>query len=171
VSGTFEPAVGDANWQLLWQNGATVNLWSRDRFEGWQNPVQSPCSQGSDSPDRVVFQVGAFPGATEDDIVAALRRTIANIRSRYPSVREIVLFPTLTGPNRQPCYIGGELVTASQSHVLVPSAIEKVTGAGVVGGFTPEVRSCADYADSTGHLTREGAAAAGTLIASYFSSR
>jgi hypothetical protein len=171
LGGTFEVAVGDANWQLLWQNGATVNLWSRDRFGGWERPVQSPCEQQSEAPDRIIFQVGGVPGSDAAEIAGLLRRAITNIQERYPSAREIVLFPTITGPGGQACYIDGELVTASQSHITIAPAIEQVLGPGIRGGFTPEVRSCDDYADSTGHLTREAAAAAGTLIATFFLSR
>jgi hypothetical protein len=38
----------------------------------------------------------------------------------------------------------------------------------VVAGFQPTVRTCEDYIDALGHLTREGAAAIGRAIGEYY---
>lgn len=38
----------------------------------------------------------------------------------------------------------------------------------VVPGFSPEVRACADYADTLGHLTSSGAVAAAQTIGDYY---
>ena len=54
-STTFEPIVGDAQWQLLWANGASIDMWADPNFSGWFQPINSACAQGSSSPDRALL--------------------------------------------------------------------------------------------------------------------
>ncbi len=63
---------------------------------------------------------------------------------------------------------------ASRQHKHIDNAIAAVVQARfgtlpeVVPGFSPEVRDCADYTDTTGHLTSAGAVGAAQAIGAYY---
>jgi len=60
-AGGFERVVDNARWQLLWQGGASIELWADPRFSGWSQPLVSPCASRSTSPDRILVTIsGAF---------------------------------------------------------------------------------------------------------------
>ncbi len=50
TGGGFEPVAGDAEWELLWEPGSTIEKWADPDFVGWSNPVVSACAAGSFRP-------------------------------------------------------------------------------------------------------------------------
>ncbi len=171
AGGAFESTVEDDRWELLWNGGAGVDRWRDSDYEGWSEPLHSPCSSGSNAPDRVLLSISGPYGADETKWADAIAATVAAIRRRYPSVERIVLQPVVGGPGHRDCVVDGDRVRASWQHAHIDHAIAAVVNrVDVVAGMSPEVRSCADYRDALGHLTPDGAAAAGSSIGAHYAS-
>src|SRR5438093_11774919 len=121
-----------ARIQILWNGEGAAHLWADPNYVGWSNPVQSPCDQNASTPDRIVMDV------TNDDYLTVarygdptgymeqvIRDVIATIRSRYPSVQQIVLQPVVGGPNETTCHCSGAAqgdVRASYNHTIIHQA-------------------------------------------------
>lgn len=166
----FESAVAGDRWELLWNAGASVELWGNPEYVGWSEPIVSPCTERSADPDRVLFTIGSRtlppdPSAWADAIESAVQAT----RERYPGAREIILQPLVGGPGDGPCPTkNGGVVEASASHPVIDQAIAMAVGDGVVVGASPEVRACEDFQDSVGHLERRAAGPIGADIGRYY---
>jgi hypothetical protein len=170
-STTFEPIVGDAQWQLLWANGASIDLWADPNFSGWFQPIVSPCAQNSTNPDRVLLTIGWATCTTCDDPnlwAHYINLTIGNIRSKYPNVRQILLQPEVGGPNNGLCTFQGTVVKASSNHPYIDQAIALVVGGDVFAGDSPEVRTCADYVDNVGHFVDSAKGPIGANIGQFY---
>lgn len=171
AGGAFESTIGDDRWELLWNGGAGVDRWRNPDYEGWSEPLHSPCSSGSNAPDRVLLSISGPYGADETKWADAIAATVVAIRRKYPSVERIVLQPVVGGPGHRDCLVDGDRVRASWQHAHIDHAIAGVVNrVDVVAGLSPEVRSCADYRDALGHLTPAGATAAGGSIGAYYAS-
>lgn len=169
-AGVFEDYVGDDRWQLVVESSGGIEKWADLSYSGWKNRILSPCVRNSANPDRVVLTIS---GRLDRDVrawVETIRRTIGTVRTRYPSVQEIVLQP-LVGDHFSPrC----RNVKASMKHRYIDQAIQEVISTPgifdvpVVAGISPEVRTCGDYGDASGHLTGEGAVEAARKIGEYY---
>lgn len=170
VAGAFESYVEDDRWQLLYNGGAGVDMWQDPSYVGWSRALISPCSARSDRPDRVLLSVSGPYGDDEVAWAAAIRATIATIRSKIPSASRIVLQPVVGGPNHQTCLLNGNEVRASWQHAHIDNAIAEVVGdaSNIVAGMSPEVGDCAEYADAKGHFTSQGSEAAGKAIGEHY---
>jgi hypothetical protein len=154
--GTFEPLVGNGQWQLRAYQSAGVQ-WQDPNFAGWTAPnaLFSPCTVNSSNPDRVLLTISVPSGLpTLSQWVTDITAEVATIRSKYSNVRQIILQPVVGGPNNTVCYLNGVPVHASQEHPTIDQAIAIVAqdAPDLAVGFSPTVRTCADYADTTGHL-------------------
>jgi hypothetical protein len=170
--GTFEPIVDPgptSRWQLRADSGAGLQ-WQDPTFAGWANAPYSPCTTNSSNPDRVLLTISCLPGSGPCEPgtpsvafwVTNIQNEIATTRQKYSNVRQIILQPVVGGPNDTVCPWGttGLVVHASLIHPNIDTAIAQVVAADasgqVVAGISPHVRTCADYADSTGHLCYPG---------------
>jgi len=166
--GGFESVVEQTRWELLWQNGGTIDLWANPSYVGWSSAPDSPCTNNSKNPDRVVLNIA---GREESDInwwKEQINKTIDNIRQKYPNVQRIDLQPDVGGPDHQICYIDGDSVRASKNHPIIDDAITQTIGGDVVRGDSPEVRTCADYGDRIGHLTFDAGDPIGKKIGAFY---
>ena len=171
--------MGDARWEL---NGVmSADQLRNPNDPGWVTNTQSHCTERTDDPDRVLLVVGlpptgfevpadVFGVVNEDAWAEAIEDTVAVIRSRFLSVRNIVLQPLVGGPNHEDCFIGDERAYAPWIHGHADNAIETVAArdANVVAGISPEVRTCNDYRDIRGHLTEAGYVAAAQAIGNFY---
>jgi hypothetical protein len=164
----FEDVVEDDRWQLRWNGGAGVNMWRNPDFEGWNNPIASPCSTQSDAPDRVLLSISGPYGDDESAWAEAIADTIANIRDKHPTATTILLQPVVGGPNHMDCFFGGQLVRASWQHAHIDNAIASLVGGDVIAGASPEVGDCSHYVDELGHLTEAGKEAAAQSIGQFY---
>jgi hypothetical protein len=163
--------------QLRWEGGAAIDSWADPTFTGWTSLGSSACTRNSSNPDRVVITITA--GAFVSDVGwwrQEISAVIANVKSRYSNVRTIFLQPVVGGPGNGICYFNGnsaDPVRASWNHPYIDQAIGGLVGGVVVAGPSPEVRTCADYADDIGHLTDGtdgGRGAAATTIGAFYAS-
>ncbi|MCI0366446.1 MAG: hypothetical protein L0219_21495, partial [Phycisphaerales bacterium] len=164
----FESAVDNSRWQLLWNGGASINLWADPNYEGWSRSLVSPCGQGQGSPDRVLLTISGDFQNDPNWWAQQINAVIAVIRSKYPRVRQIILQPVVGGPNNGQCLFNGQVVRASSNHPVIDAAIALVAGGSVMAGLSPEVRSCADYSDATGHLTPAATGPIGASIGQFY---
>ncbi len=165
----FESLVADDAWQELWRIGAAIDLWADPDYAGWSEPIVSPCVTNSDDPDRVLLTIS---GGFNDDAswwAGQILVVVSHIRDKYPNVREIMLQPVVGGPNHQVCSPNGE--RASTNHPVIDAAIALEAGGDVTPGFSPEVRTCADYSDFVGHLFTQASEAVAVTIGQYYASR
>jgi len=161
---SFESAVDNDRWELLWHGGAGVDKWSDPKFKGWYKPIQSPCKVRSGDPDRVVLSISGSYGEDVDLWTQKTQETIKVIRSKYKNVKQIVLQPVVGGPGTS---------RAAQQHPAIVKAIERVvkddrTGT-VSAGPSPQVWSSKDFRDARGHLTKEAAGRIGKQIGEHYS--
>jgi hypothetical protein len=170
--GAFEqqPGIDDASWEVLAHGGHDVWLWSDPNLHAYSVPPDSLCGR---EPDRIVFQVAAERSTEEslDDVVGALRMSIANFQARWPTANVVVLIPIVGGPDGQPCPADtrGGAVGASVMNPLMNDVIAEVAdGAEVVAGPDLLLEDCSQYADGKGHLTEEGSRYIASALAEHF---
>lgn len=163
----FQDSVGDAAWQVRWAPGGAIYFWADPEYEGWDGAAESPCSTDADAPARVVLTITSQNYENDaSSFVIWIEDAVEVVRSRFPSVEQIVLQPVVGGPGNGSCVRddGGE-VRASHNHPLIDAAIAQVVGGDVVAGPSPEVPTCDDYADSAGHLEDAARASIAQTIA------
>jgi hypothetical protein len=167
TEGTFEHILLDNQWELLWEGSSAIQQWADPGYSGWRNQVLSACTTGE--PDRLLLTISG-EGRPVEEWVAAIQAAVTTARAKFPSVEEVVLQPVVGGPNNSLCAINGETVRASSNHPVIDQAIAQITS-GTVGirtGFSPEVRTCADYGDALGHLVDSANGPVGDSIASFY---
>lgn len=160
------PNPGD--FQLRWYSGGSIDQWAAgNSFIGWQPAnLISHCVNGSAAPDRIILNVS---GQYNTDITFWSIQTqlaINYIKNVYdPGVSVIVLQPVVGGPSGSMCPatdVGW--VRATYNFPFIEAGFQSLFTTTVQQGAYPEVRSCDDYADSTGHLAN---ATVETTIGSY----
>ncbi len=172
----FEAQVDGSKWEGLVVGQASIDYWADPNYSGWSLAVTSPCASGSGNPDRVVLHItaksGQKPAKTEAWYEQQIAAAIANIRAKYPAVVRIDLMPIVGGPQHQVCTltIDGrtQQVWASETHVVVDAAIADSISGDVLASISPEVASCAQYRDFSGHLTPEGNAYVGGTVGQWY---
>jgi hypothetical protein len=169
---TAQSIAGDSRWQLLWEGGGATRYWGDPSYSGWSNPIQSPCTSSSRTPDRVILNVTRDEYNNNVSVyVTDIRNAINTIRAKYPSVRQIVLQPVIGGANETACPWNGaqfNAVRASYNHPYIDQAINQTVGGIVIRGIDQHVRTCGDYADDIGHLNSSAITPIGQSIGRYY---
>lgn len=163
---SFEREVPNNQWELLWNPGGGVDKWSNPNFEGWNRPIQSPCTQRSGDPDRIVYSISGPYGDDLEQWMAKIAQATQVIQTKFPKVQQIVLLPVIGGPGT---------TRAARQHPTIAEAITRVVKADrsgkLVQGPFVKVKSTADFRDTKGHLTRTSSLYVGKQIGEYYSSK
>ena len=155
----FESIVDGDRWQLMWSNGAGVNVYSNPRSPAWNAPIISPCLEASDRPERIVYMISGPFGVDIQAWVAEIDEVLDNIRNRFPSAEVIALQPVVGAPPDAPgdeCFTpDGRRVRASWQATPILEAIETVVGrhSDVAVGATTRLKSCSHFVDFLGHIS------------------
>jgi len=156
----FESIVDGDRWQLKWAGGAGVNVYSNPEAPAWNAPVISPCLEGADAPDRIVYMVSGPLGGDVPAWVAEIEQAVDNIRDKFPTAAVIALQPVVGAPADAPgdeCFLGdgNTRVRASWQATPILEAIRSVAASrrDVVVGATTRVRACSHYVDAVGHIS------------------
>jgi len=169
--GGAQGELGRGRSQLRWVGGGAIDNWADPNYEGWRPGARvNGCSSNDDSPDRVVMDVSDDFHTDVGWWVGQINTVLGIIHRRYPNTRQIVLHPVVGGPGGGMCRIGGQDVRAAFNHPYIWQAINQVAGGNVVVGFDSTVRSCSDYADTTGHLTDDAKGPIGQTIGRFYAS-
>jgi hypothetical protein len=162
----FEQAVGDGQWQAVFRKGTFVQHWADPAHAAWSEPIVSPCSKGSQAPDRVVFVTANWDFKTVDEWSDPLSGVVNTIKSKYPSVKRIELMTVVRPPGNVSC--GG---AKSPVAPIVDEAITKASGAFpdlVQAAPKFELSSCDAFTKGGPHLTPEGGAQAARIVAAHY---
>ena len=190
-AGFLSDGVDATKFQIKWHHQGYVGAWADPNSPFWANqgnaqtpdagaPIQSPCMQNSDAPDRVLFVAVDFEMLTEDAWVTALNDAVATIKQKYASSLKWLDLTTLVRcPNDMMCnpsenYGAGANTTVPREDCYVPpyvdSAIAKVIAAHTdfVGlGPEPQATMCNPTINGP-HLSTASNQAAAKAIATYY---
>jgi hypothetical protein len=164
----FQIDLGNARYQLLQSTNGGLK-WQDPNFSGWDNPLISPCTQGSRDPDRIIDNISWRQNVTDVAFyVREIRDEVATLRALFPGA-EIVLQAVIGGPNDSTC----SGVHTAIVHPAVEAAIAQVVAAdpglsAPVGPEAPEVARCSYFRDDIGHLIDEQKDPMGRFIASFY---
>ncbi len=164
-------------WQLRWFSGGSIDQWAAgSSFPGWASQyLVTHCAQNSTHPDRVLLNISGDYNTDPVWWSAQTLLTMNFINGTYsPGVRQIILQAPVGGPAGSMCPTSDPLsplpwIRATYNWPIVEQAITGLLGGNVHHGAWTEVASCADYADSTGHLTSSAANQIGASIAAFYS--
>jgi len=172
----FEQAPGIAGdrWQLKARQSGYITEWSNPNSDFWNQQPQSPCANGSASPDHVVLTVLSWRPpccATQAEWEAQVGKAVATLQSKYAGLKRIDLMTVVRGPHNQGC----PAPPATDEYIAMPKEFDaalagvaaKFPGLVFVGPKT-EAPSCAAFVGGGPHLTKEGNAAVAKAIAAYF---
>jgi len=99
----FEKVVDDARWQLTAVEMGHLEKWADPQHEIWQSPVQSACTNGSKTPDRIVLNATKYEWTTVEEFLPAYVAVVNNIKTKYPSVKRIDLMTYGRAPGNMEC--------------------------------------------------------------------
>jgi hypothetical protein len=170
----FESMVANDRWQLKAREHGYITEWSNPNSDFWNEPIESPCAQGSTSPDHVVLTVLSWVPAcctTQPQWVAQVTGAINTLKSNYPGLKRIDLMTVIRGPNNMLC----PTPPAAGETIVIPPELDGALAAAaaqfpnfvfVAPKF--EGPSCAAFSGGGPHLTTMGNTAVAKNIAAYF---
>jgi hypothetical protein len=155
---TFLQAGVDATkWEGKMQKYSFAEKWADPQNGLWTNQTQNPCAMNATTPDRALF-VGFSPMTkTQADWEKLLNAVIANIKTKYPSVKEIDIVTMGRAPNNMLCPNNNDVDT-----IIAPyedAAFEAVAAASngmvVVGPkyYVPDCENSYIFANDTDYTT------------------
>jgi hypothetical protein len=159
----FEQLVDDARFQARTRPHTFVDQWADPAHEAWSAPITSPCTEGSDDPDRVVLFAANWKLASEQEWALVLSRFVATAKARYPKLRDLELYTVLRGPQNQSCGDPKSVVDP-----MIDSAIARVAATEpslVHAGPRLEAADCAIFDKGGPHFTEGGRKVAAEQLA------
>lgn len=193
----FEGNAGDAGkvdttkWELKWHHHAHITEWRKPDSPFWGNtgnpmddsqgsPIQSPCAQNPENPDRIVFLAIDWELITEQAWLQGLEESVANIHTKFPSAKRVDIVTLVRCPSATPMcnptaeYGPGANDSAPRQDCYVPdyvdSAIAKVIAAHpsyLAAGPKLEMAECNPAHDGA-HMTGAGNQQAAKDYAAYY---
>ncbi|HET6148829.1 MAG TPA: hypothetical protein VFH68_14930 [Polyangia bacterium] len=170
----FETFVTASRWQLKAREHGYITEWSNPNSDFWNEPIESPCAQGSTQPDHVVLTVLSWVPpccATQAQWQTQITGAINTLRAKYPGLRRIDLMTVIRGPGNHLC----PTAPAAGETIVIPPELDGALAAAatqfpglvfVAPRF--EAPSCAAFSGGGPHLTSAGNAAVASMIGAYF---
>jgi ketosteroid isomerase-like protein len=152
----FEKGIDDGRWQVRWRSKAFVELWADPASDLWALPAQSPCTQRSDDPDRVIFTAVNWEWKTREEWESRLEAALATIRAKRPGARRIELMTMLRAPGNESC---GSVMTVVQPYVdeAISAVVARHPGL-VVAAPKAFLKTCEPFLKGGPHYTDAGMA-------------
>jgi hypothetical protein len=142
----FEMIVDDARWQISGLEMAQFE-WKNAGFGGWNAAPGSPCAMNSKTPDRIAFYGVDSGSTTAAEFVPQYEAVIANIKTKFPSVKRIDLMTMTRAPGNMECKganrSGSSWIRPGQDEAIAMMA-QKYPGF-VFVGTKLEVLACSDF--------------------------
>ncbi len=170
--GGFETAVGTERWEIKSAHNNWTEKWADANNAIWNLPTQSPCATGATLPDRVILTVykdffapAPAPSVWEPEIT----KDVANIKTHYPSVKQIHLITLARGPDNMLCpgNMSRNISVAPEIDAAIQAVSDK-SGGLVWPGPKYYVPDCSMFmANTTTLIDGAGAKVAPQLIAYY----
>ena len=155
----FENGIDNARWQLKWAEHSYVDEWAKPASPFWDTPIVSPCAQETTMPDRVVFVSLSWTIKAQSEFETALNAVVANIKTKYPSVRTIDLLSIVRGPANAACDPNPNATESTQIPAGLDAAMAAVAARNpgfVSVGPKVEATACSDFTGVGPHLTSAG---------------
>ena len=191
-----------SNWELLWYSGGSVDVWADSNSAAWLGDSGDPANTsglidgvGGDSTgdalvhtaqvDRIILNVSGLsaalhlPGGYSSDVSewrGYISTTIANIRSKYPNVKMILLQPNVGGPSGgTQCSAGGDsnavptnIIRCCYTSPYIYSACASLVRGNVRMGCINYASACAGFSDWAGHMVSGQYTTTGQETADYY---
>jgi len=172
----FEQSGGraDDRWQLKARQSGYITEWSNPNSDFWNQQPQSPCTNGSASPDHVVLTVLSWTPpccTTQAEWETQVGKAVTTLQSKYAGVKRIDLMTVVRGPRNQGCpapAARGEYIAMPQEFDAALAGVAAKFPRLVFVGPKIEAPSCAAFVGGGPHLTKEGNAEVAKAIAAYF---
>jgi rhamnogalacturonyl hydrolase YesR len=166
----FEDRVDNDHWQIVAKSEAYTNVWADPANSYWSTAPTSPCADGSDNPDRVIFIAFNWSYTNAVQWQFDLENIIANIQAKYSNVKRIDLMTMIRSPNNVTC---GQSLAEDVVQPFVDQAIATVAAAphSVQLTVAPKfyVPDCTAFdPKTTPHFTADGNTAMAQIIGSYY---
>jgi hypothetical protein len=170
----FEALVAGDRWQLKAREHGYITEWSNPASDFWNEPIESPCTQGSTQPDHVVLTVLSWAPAcctTQPEWEVQVTGAINTLMSKYPGLKRIDLMTVIRGANNVLC----PTAPAAGETIVIPPELDGALAAAatqfpslvfVAPKF--EAPDCAAFSGGGPHLTTAGNTAVAKNIAAYF---
>jgi hypothetical protein len=166
--GGFESAVGTAKWEIKAADNTFTEAWASPASSFWGLATQSPCAANATMPDRVLLIVYSKTITAEADWEMQITKVMANIKTKFPSAKQIDLLTMARGPGNTMC---GTAV-ATQISPAQDQAMKAVAdgSAGMIKvGPQYFVPTCAAFATTNNtNLTSAGATAVAQMLAAVY---
>jgi len=172
----FEQAPGIAadRWQMKARQSGYITEWANPDSDFWNQPLESPCANGSTSPDHVVLTVLSWTPpccSTAAEWEATVTKAVNTFKAKYPNLKRLDLMTVVRGPANGTC----PLPPARGEYIAVPPEFDaglaataaKFPGLVFVGPKT-EAPNCAAFQGGGPHLTPAGNAEVAKAIAAQF---
>jgi hypothetical protein len=168
------PGIANDRWQLKARQSGYITEWANPNSDFWNQAVQSPCANGSASPDHVVLTVLSWRPAcctTAAQWEAVVSSAVTNLKAKYAGLKRVDLMTVIRGPGNNTC----PLPPVANEYIAMPAELDAGLAA-VAAKFpnlvfvTPgfEAPSCSAFVGGGPHLTPAGNAEVAKTIAAYF---
>jgi hypothetical protein len=170
----FESHVDGTRWQLKAREHGYITEWANPNSDFWNEPIESPCANGSTSPDHVVLTVLSWAPAccvTQPEWETQITLAIGNLKAKYSGLKRIDLMTVIRGPGNMLCptppAVGETIVIPPELDAALAAAAAQFPNFVFVAPKF-EAANCAAFSGGGPHLTTAGNAAVATMIGSYF---
>ncbi|HXK18892.1 MAG TPA: hypothetical protein VNG33_13870 [Polyangiaceae bacterium] len=165
----FEATVGTDKWEIKADHNTFTENWANPTDAFWNLPIASPCAKDQSLPDRVLFISYSKTLTTEDAWETQLSQVIANVKTKFPSVKQVDLLGMVRAPNNVMCANNNNpstIVKPEQDQALQAVA-DKSAGMVKVGPkyFAP---SCDSFVTNNTNLTDAAAAAIAPTLSAFY---
>ena len=102
--GGFEKDAGivNARWQLKAREHGYITEWANPNSDFWNEPIESPCTNGSTNPDHIVLMVLSWTCCTTAaEWETQINLAIGNLKTRYPALKRLDLMTMIRGPGNK----------------------------------------------------------------------
>jgi hypothetical protein len=158
ASKTFlQDGVDATKWEAKMQKYSYAEKWADPKNGLWDLQTQNPCTANSTTPDRALF-VGFSPMTkNQADWEKLLNSVISNIKTKYPSVKEIDIVTMGRAPNNMLCPNNNDAdtVIAPYEDAAFDAVAAASNGMVVVGPkyYVPDCENSYIFANDTDYTT------------------
>jgi hypothetical protein len=168
--GSFEKGVDNAAWQYTFVHHGYLEMWADPASAYWKTGINSKCTAGSATPDRVIFLPFSLSLKTLDEWQTNLAKVVDNIKTKFVGVKRIEIISTIRSPDNQLCANDKDPGTVVPDYVdQAIQATAAQSGGLVVVGPKIAVKDCSWWAGGT-DLTGAGNTGVGQLYSDFYKS-
>jgi hypothetical protein len=171
----FETFVDNARYQVKAPHRSFVEDWANPGHAVWRESMcdstfrdcdtRSRCANGG-APDRIVFvtQTGDYLGTSQKAWEDSIKKAIATIKVKYPTVKQVELLTFVRGPQNANC---GKETTVSAALDAAHAALAASSGGTITAGPRFSVNNC-NLFKSPPHFSPDGNKAVAEMVGKHY---